>query len=1396
MRTSLHAKCKTSLHKKGITFLQTNCNMRKLLYIFLAVVILLSGFLLGTPYMLTMFELDQKLKDYVIAQLSEEGQTLIDVNDIELKFGKIELREIEYKSETARAHFHIGGIEFDYNLITLLRNIKEPHRAIDKIFLVEPEVIFKDIQEKSFIEESNADSFEINILEVLYQFENIDRIHLKNGSVYLERKNEENLTLAKNLNGWIDSRNFTSININAYGDIFYGSDAKFEMFGQVNLQEETFYVQLDLQDYELLRAPLAKFNEHIQVLEGIIDSKLDIKGSEFNLEKVNINGYVSLKNTDLTLFDKEMNDLEVYAQIHNNQLVLNDGRGKFAGSVFTVAASIDDIFNPVLEGEIRSDRMEIKSIADYFNVDGFQKNYLNLRGKFKISPGELSGSGRLFAPQIVFNDQEIHQLNIETRLDNNKLSIRNLTFETLGFNVQSSSSIDLQNGEFSTLAKSERNFDEHIFFDNVSNGKAEIDLNLSGSISEGQATGIWKFCLTNPKDTVLFVDGQISLENNIFSFSNEQNIQNDFIITFEVANIFEEPNLKFGYIENFPFHIFTSRKWVKDIFDRYQVEGMLRGTFNDLNTQLTIIDKENPKRKFELTSSIKDLIKKEKKIGGKIQFNKLQGEYQLAFGDDFLTGSAQSNHSLLGIVDINMAREEQIRATLDLEKFEINKLLTDTTLSGYGEINGKIQINGSLDDPKMIATLKGDRFIINKMGYYSFDVDLQSDTSQFIIDTLKIALNNRSILNGSVNIDYKSKWVEAIAEGKEIDTDYILKSIDKNSNFLSGIGDYKIEIKGPIDSPRISGGLNLKNGVIEKIPYDEISIGIEDSLAHGSDFFDYKNHNVNINKFVALKGGQYHLECSGNLPLYDDGAIDLDVKFDGDVLWLIPKWDDFFIDGASFTSISLSVSGTPSQPDLTHLYARVDRGELWLKDVASHIENINGEIFLDKNSNYIVLSNINAEIDGNKLYINNEKSVLTSDGVTLEPWYFKDIDLNFGILTLQTSKNGVELTIPSLMVEGESGSLRMSGKTEKEKFYLAGPVEDPYAWGEIILADSRITFPFPPGDSDPSNAIKFLRSIYWDIVVKAGKDLQYARKVPGFFGEVNTELNVDPASEGLVLKGVIKKETFYPDGKLISSRGRIDYLDLNFRVEDFGFVFNKGSEPEVYGRASTTVRDSVGAVPKTIYLELYAIDEATGLETRRARWEDFRFRLVSADPTIGESQEQVLAYLGYSVGNVEEKAKKVGGAVTDSYLIRPLLRPIERGIEKYLGIDFVRFNARIAENLLSAGSQNKSQKNSYNQYNSSANMPYAWLIQSSEFTVGKYLAQNIYLTYTGQIVALASEQQSEFSLNHSLGVEYRFLKNLLFEFEYDREMLQLYEIYNAKSYQEDFKVRFRYSFTF
>ena len=64
------------------------------------------------------------------------------------------------------------------------------------------------------------------------------------------------------------------------------------------------------------------------------------------------------------------------------------------------------------------------------------------------------------------------------------------------------------------------------------------------------------------------------------------------------------------------------------------------------------------------------------------------------------------------------------------------------------------------------------------------------------------------------------------------------------------------------------------------------------------------------------------------------------------------------------------------------------------------------------------------------------------------------------------------------------------------------------------------------------------------------------------------------------------------------------------------------------------------------------------------------------------------------------------------------------------------------------------------------------------------------------LILCLSDNQNDFSFNHSFGVEYRFFNNLLLEFEYDRETLFYTPLYMEKPYLEDFKVRLRHSFSF
>jgi hypothetical protein len=147
-------------------------------------------------------------------------------------------------------------------------------------------------------------------------------------------------------------------------------------------------------------------------------------------------------------------------------------------------------------------------------------------------------------------------------------------------------------------------------------------------------------------------------------------------------------------------------------------------------------------------------------------------------------------------------------------------------------------------------------------------------------------------------------------------------------------------------------------------------------------------------------------------------------------------------------------------------------------------------------------------------------------------------------------------------------------------------------------------------------------------------------------------------------------------------------------------------------------------------------------------------------------------------------------------LIRPLVRPLERRMEKGLKLDYVRLSLQITSNLIYFGLQPRWKFLPEASYLRSSNIytfdPSLLLMQGSEITVGKYVFSNFYLTYSGQLVSIYDEPK--FGLNNRFGLEYRLLQNLLLEFEYDRFLFDP-SYYNPDLYQ-DFRIRLKHSFNF
>jgi hypothetical protein len=206
------------------------------------------------------------------------------------------------------------------------------------------------------------------------------------------------------------------------------------------------------------------------------------------------------------------------------------------------------------------------------------------------------------------------------------------------------------------------------------------------------------------------------------------------------------------------------------------------------------------------------------------------------------------------------------------------------------------------------------------------------------------------------------------------------------------------------------------------------------------------------------------------------------------------------------------------------------------------------------------------------------------------------------------------------------------------------------------------------------------------------------------------------------------------------------------------------------------VRDTAN-VPYDIYLDLYTFDELTNQEVSKGRWNRLNIKLSSEHPNYQETQGDLMAVLGYSSSTMEEQAKNAVAYSTDRLIFRPIMRPLERELERVLGLDVVRFSYALTRNLFDANFSNEQLRSSLE------------LLKSSRLLLGKYLTDDIYILYTGELKTGPDYQFQDkgIGLQHILGLEYRVSPHWLFQVEYDYNTL-------FDKRRDDKKIWLRHSF--
>ncbi len=744
-----------------------------------------------------------------------------------------------------------------------------------------------------------------------------------------------------------------------------------------------------------------------------------------------------------------------------------------------------------------------------------------------------------------------------------------------------------------------------------------------------------------------------------------------------------------------------------------------------------------------------------------------------------------------------------------------------------GRLFGRINIEGTLEQPEGQIEAWFLNGMLNGDGVFTGELSGALHDRRFTVEKLALQYEGRPYLQAYGYSDLARNESAFFISGKNVDANTIIHAITGQNDVLTGNADIDVSLHGsgwPLD---LYGKIHIQNGKIVWFSFDDLTFnfGDQESLK-GAPSGSYLTPKGFYAKNVAyIKQGQYVLNGEGWFPFSKVDSMNVTLNGYGNFLATLPDFATVILETQSIGELRMRLKGPYTKVRIYDMHAKILNGRVRLTRVAKEIRNITGEAVAD--GDFIQIKRLEGQIGDAKLRIYNVRETPVQAGHLGVPLRIAHQWMSLGTLVINSTRNGLPLHIPALMEKGEIGRFWIRGRENEPGFLVAGPWAHPVFRGEVVLNNVNVTFPFEESEDEVDPLIaNILFNIDWDVVVIAGKDNRYVKQIPSGIDNIYINIAIDDEVSRLHFTGIFLDTTrtarksladslksaqelangalddsladgtlqfmvsqrrprpsgpdtssFRIEGVIESTRGNIEYLDLNFRVDKFGAIWDRSElQPVVYGRAWTTVTDSTN-FPQNVYLKIYARDPVTGEERDQGRWEFSYFKLESDIPIYNNSQLNMLATLGYSLDNVKAKATDMIGISTDNLLFRPLLRPVERTLERSLGLDIVRLNSRFTRNFL--------------EMNLAQSIETKWaLLRSTRLTVGKYLSNRLFFLYTGQLEAWPPNfkyQDPNLGLRHTFGLEYRFHPGLLLQMEYD--------INNAFADQrEDKKIWIRHSF--
>ena len=749
-------------------------------------------------------------------------------------------------------------------------------------------------------------------------------------------------------------------------------------------------------------------------------------------------------------------------------------------------------------------------------------------------------------------------------------------------------------------------------------------------------------------------------------------------------------------------------------------------------------------------------------------------------------------------LDVGLSIDE-----LPFDSFPIQPVLfTRTRLNGI--LSGETRLSGafdSIDWTSNLTLINGTVFDVP--GYWcnldAFGTGLRADSVE-----LSLGRGIRKILDAKGMVDFESDTISVKAVSGSANSNDFFLALTGINKIITGSLDGSCTLSGRATSPDILTEITIEEGeLLGELYVDKFLVRSE---------FSHDGEGNRVFRIPALAFGrldEYRFFGELSADVRAGGRLNGHFEGSGDFLDLLDQIDGTFYSRGSDCQLTIDLGGTYDDPQFVSGSLTIPNGRFAYPSASP------AELTFDANIHVaapgVVDNGYIAFKDGDRYLKISFLQEYQDEYYDLKPLVIPSPRLDMGILEFTSNTDGIPIRLPGFMKLNWLGTFSCRGGDYDAVTISAQDSSRLLISGGVTIENARFTFPFVSSESRRVLPVTewLLARLFearWDLEVEMGTGNHYDVEITGFkdsdlssklgnqpfieaiadyLDHLTVDAIVDPTEEPLIIRETLEDSTFYLLGRLASNRGRVEYLDQTFSIDYAIADFDETNVmPILEGRAETYGIDSLGrSVP--VYLTVYEIDVENDARYKQGRFDKITYVLESDN---ADSPEAVLQLLGYGAANTSAtaKAEQVLTRTALSAAKRRWLDPLARQLEKTTIFD---------EIALTPGGGGRSERLFRQQReqvlsDTTESPGVVRLLTGSHVTVGKYFSDDIFVSYTGELVEGPGDLEgSRLGLVHFWNLELRMdpvAKDLVLDFAVE---------YDEIERRRDESVALKYSFT-